>query len=913
MCTGLASGEQVWCVLVSQFAEKMMKKTIFIAIVGIFGFLTASVSHVHAAPRTLPFLIGQTVDPGAETVEPCGPADANCFPAQGTIAVAATTGAGTLATDFEAGDTIDGVVLATGDVVIIKDQASPTENGFYRVNASGAPTLLTAAKGASGFVTGGTLHSSKEFFVVDGTVTISEQAGGGSSEWTDLGTILHPNESAVDEIAIGGTSEAGADIFLGADGAAVFNEQGLDSDIRFEGDTEANLLYLDASVDRVGLGISTPGSRLHVREIFTTATGGTQTLSAHQANYDVADTGTKSSINASALSALGAGTLADLSSLRGTVNLTGAGTITDATGLYTQIINSNAAGIITNAYGLYIDDSTETGTITNDYGLYQVDTSAMNYFGGDVGLGTTTPGVALDIAELENTQAIRFHDNTNSDSSGIYFGNATPEGTVTAQLGSIFIDNSSGDLYVKNGNDGGATGWAMLGTASTTDFDGVYDQSVTNTNLVMEIDNGSLEFESSGTNNFIVDLQGTGDFLIQDGGVTRSTFADDGSFTNTILATFEDLVVNGNTDLGDNVGDTLTITATLDSGLGFDTDDTYDIGDTDEGVSQLFLADGTDALVFGIGGGAKLHLGYDNGTESLVFNDPGAERNIRIEGDTNPNAFFFEALDSQFGFNTLSPDAQIDIENAENTEVLRFTDSTNSDSSGIYFGNATPESTVSAQLGSLFIDNATGDLYVKDSDDGLATGWVMLGTASTTDFDGVYDNSVNNTNLTMEIDNGSLVFQGTGANNFDIDLAGTGDFRILDGGTATHLFNDDGTIVFNEAGADADIRFEGDTQANLLYLDASTDRIGIGTSTPGEFIDMVETGNVLTRVRLMNTNGGGLSSPNFRVQADNAIGGLSANSSASTPANLADRVSVFSQGGATGIDLAASSVGSTKR
>jgi hypothetical protein len=52
---------------------------------------------------------------------------------------AATTAAGTLATSFENGDTIDGVVLATGDRILIKNQASPIENGIYVVAASGAP------------------------------------------------------------------------------------------------------------------------------------------------------------------------------------------------------------------------------------------------------------------------------------------------------------------------------------------------------------------------------------------------------------------------------------------------------------------------------------------------------------------------------------------------------------------------------------------------------------------------------------------------------------------------------------------------------------------------------------------------------------------------------------------------------
>ena len=38
--------------------------------------------------------------------------------------------------------------------------------------------------------------------------------------------------------------------------------------------------------------------------------------------------------------------------------------------------------------------------------------------------------------------------------------------------------------------------------------------------------------------------------------------------------------------------------------------------------------------------------------------------------------------------------------------------------------------------------------------------------------------------------------------------------------------------VWNDAGADVDQRMEGDTDANLFFLDASTDRIGIGTATP---------------------------------------------------------------------------------
>lgn len=41
-----------------------------------------------------------------------------------------------------------------------------------------------------------------------------------------------------------------------------------------------------------------------------------------------------------------------------------------------------------------------------------------------------------------------------------------------------------------------------------------------------------------------------------------------------------------------------------------------------------------------------------------------------------------------------------------------------------------------------------------------------------------------------------------------------------------------GANVFNEAGADVDQRIEGDTDQNLVFVDASTDRVGFGTATP---------------------------------------------------------------------------------
>jgi hypothetical protein len=77
--------------------------------------------------------------------------------------VVATLINGTLASDFENGDTIDTVVLATNDRILIKNQTAQEENGIYLIQASGAPVRATdydtdaeVDAGTFTFVSGGT-------------------------------------------------------------------------------------------------------------------------------------------------------------------------------------------------------------------------------------------------------------------------------------------------------------------------------------------------------------------------------------------------------------------------------------------------------------------------------------------------------------------------------------------------------------------------------------------------------------------------------------------------------------------------------------------------------------------------------------------------------------------------------------
>lgn len=83
----------------------------------------------------------------------------------------ATTANGALATAYENGDTVDSVVLATGDRILLKDQSAGAENGIYTVNASGAPTRATDCDdntepiGALTFVTAGTVNAGRQYYM----------------------------------------------------------------------------------------------------------------------------------------------------------------------------------------------------------------------------------------------------------------------------------------------------------------------------------------------------------------------------------------------------------------------------------------------------------------------------------------------------------------------------------------------------------------------------------------------------------------------------------------------------------------------------------------------------------------------------------------------------------------------------
>jgi hypothetical protein len=99
----------------------------------------------------------------------------------------ATTDPINLASDLNAGDTIDGVTLVAGDRVLVKNQSTALENGIYVATTSGAASRSSDANGTADtgelkpgtftFVEEGSANSDKGFIVsTNGTITIDSTA-----------------------------------------------------------------------------------------------------------------------------------------------------------------------------------------------------------------------------------------------------------------------------------------------------------------------------------------------------------------------------------------------------------------------------------------------------------------------------------------------------------------------------------------------------------------------------------------------------------------------------------------------------------------------------------------------------------------------------------------------------------------
>jgi hypothetical protein len=378
-------------------------------------------------------------------------------------------------------------------------------------------------------------------------------------------------------------------------------------------DVSGNVTLGDASTDTVRvngyMGVGGAAAGTHVKSTITgTTTGSTTQIGCYvNTTFDNSATSQASGIR-STLSTVDASFIASqLAHFR-------AGAIT-----------KGAASTITNLYGLYIEDQTQgtnnfgitslVSSGTNKWNIYASGTAA-NYFAGNVGIGTSSPGSVLD---------------------------------VRASGGSLPATNSVDIAYFSKAGSGGiqiisgTTGAAFVGFGDTDSRSrGVisYDNSV-----------DALLFASAGTERMRIDASGNLGL-----GVTPSAWVS-GSVSQTISNAVVARRNNGASVFGHNFYESAANTFTY----------------TQTGVATRIEAPTAGGLTFntapsGTAGTAITFTERANiGLTEMVVNDPGNDYDFRVESDTNTHALFVQGSDGNVGIGTTAPTNNLEITGAAST------------------------------------------------------------------------------------------------------------------------------------------------------------------------------------------------------------------------------------------------------
>lgn len=127
----------------------------------------------------------------------------------------ATTVNGTFATAFDNGSVIDGVTLATNDLILIKNQTAAADNGVYVVQASGNPVRSTSYDTAAEInyaavnVTAGTTNAGTKYFQNNVITTIGVDAQSWSLSSSEA-FIVPAGVTLIDVLMTGGGGGGGS-------------------------------------------------------------------------------------------------------------------------------------------------------------------------------------------------------------------------------------------------------------------------------------------------------------------------------------------------------------------------------------------------------------------------------------------------------------------------------------------------------------------------------------------------------------------------------------------------------------------------------------------------------------------------------------------------------------------------------
>jgi len=427
---------------------------------------------------------------------------------------------------------------------------------------------------------------------------------------------------------------------------------------------------------------------------------------------------------------------------------------------------------INNTEVLTFSDGTNTLLTLTDMGTTgNLETSGdLKIAGDDLYMGTNTSGFIL-VADGTNYNPVDLSGDVDVSSAGVasISADAVTLGTdTTGDYVATIADAGNNTISVSGSGAESATvtiDAIDLNCADCLDFDKLSDTLTldASTSIAMSGDT-TFAFTSNGTGDAYYNLQGTGDFIIQDGGQDAFRVYDTGG-----------LAINGDTLF------TLSGTENIELTNTSATANVFDMTVTAAGhdASQILLTLGND-------GDADTVNAIDIGVTSEATGDSDTLRAINIQNLTNPDATVTEhalAIGSGWDVNLLFNDTTSNIDIAD-TGVFTFREQGGA--------NTLMTLTDNSNVGDLAL---TGDLNVTGS---ATVGSIVC--ADCFDFTEFSDTLALDASTSITLDGtDQLLVSSTGSGNVLFNLANSGDFIIQDDGSDRFTAADDGTFTFDGA------------------------------------------------------------------------------------------------------------------
>lgn len=504
-------------------------------------------------------------------------------------------------------------------------------------------------------------------------------------------------------------------------------------------------------------------------------------------------------LNSAVVSTLSNGTIVNGYGVGGKVyRASGTGTITNAFGLYSSI---PTVGYATNAYGVYIDSIQGT----NNWGLYQADSANQNYFAGNVGIGTTTPGEVLSLKTASNNNPkINFGDNQ-----------------AVIGLGGNYLNTgiaNDGNMIFRNDN---ANSNFLFG------FNGVEKFRIANTGNV-----GIGTTSPAG----LLHLYGSqGQLVIQrPGQVGKSRISSDGNlqlnFTNNAYW-------NGSTWNRDDIN-------TNASKLKLGEDGVLRYSTSASGANPITFTE-----LFQVNEVGNVGIGTTTPMAKLsVYSTDSTTNLLQIATTTNPGIFNITSS-GNVGIGTTNPNDKLDIGGSGNIRIGFDYAGTNSILKRFYTNHASGN--VPSELDMGVYDGALTGMVIKDFRDGSFNsqsieflthhGGVSAGTRMVIDKNG-------NVGIGTTTPGAPLVVQADGAYLVlnDVVTAGYQTITGQDSGTTRWAIGQGGFAGTNGMGF-----YYGPTNIEAMRINASGN-LGIGTTNPGYKLEVNGTINA-SEIRVNGT------------------------------------------------------------